>query len=64
MLNALVTGLPVIIVESWDEVTAANLEKWSKKYPEGAPVSAVDLDVWLHKLRQIRRELVCGGAGK
>lgn len=57
-LDPLFEGLPIVIINSWDEITAENLEKWKKQYGDAFinPHYREKLThhYWMKKIRRIQ----------
>jgi hypothetical protein len=54
-LDSLYTGLPVIPLKHWDEITAENLSKWFRSYVECSqprdPGRKLRTSFWVHQMR-------------
>jgi len=51
-LDSLYSGLPVIALKSWSEITPENLEIWLSMYPSGgANCEKLKIAYWIDKMR-------------
>ncbi len=57
-LNPLLKDLPVVVIQSWDEITPENLAMWRIKYADALTNSKyrekLTIDFWLNKMRTIQ----------
>jgi hypothetical protein len=57
-LDELYSGLPVVPLRSWNEITPVNLESWMSMYPNGgADHEKLRNSYWLNEMRRRAREL-------
>ena len=61
-LDPLYEGLPVVIVQNWEEVTQENLEKWHIQYADAFKDPAVQAKLknsyWLDKIKAEQRKIL------